>query len=461
MDEALSRRMRLLDANLPWFGYSVLDAMEKAGSGAAREIDKSLQRRGRKANIAIFTGPGNKGGDGLVAARHLAESGHEVHVFLAAEPKTMEARLNLLRLKKNKNVKIEKIDATHLPKQEFDAYVDALLGTGLKGQLRPPYDAIVTWLNTQTGAKVAIDVPTGFGSTLFFHDDLTISMHVSKKRGAKVVDLGLPKGLQHVVGPAHVKTLKLNQGQHKGQNGVLSIIGGSKKYHGAPLYAIEAAAPFVDLIYFHSPEKDNHWIARQMKTKSKAFITVEDKSELQTAVAESDAVLMGNGLEENAANKGLVNRLLRQFPNKAFVLDAGAMIMADSKHFGGRVLLTPHASEFKRRFGLAATAENVRKMAAKTNCIILLKGVIDVITDGKDVVRNVTGNPGMTRGGTGDVLAGLVAALSTQNNLFQSAQAGAFLNGLAGDWVAKKRRAFTADDVAKALPDALETAWRA
>jgi len=469
MDAAIAARMRLLDANLPWFGYSILDLMEKAGFGLAHQVQNELDKRGLKvAHIGVFCGPGNKGGDGFVAARHLAKRGHRVSVFLAAEPKTPEAKHNLERLQKlaekegnGKNkIKIRKIDTAHMPSEKFDVLIDALLGTGLQGPLRPPYDAIVAFLNDKTGFKVAIDVPTGWGGPLYFRDDITVSMHVAKKTGSVVVDLGLPHGLEHVVGPAHVRQLRLNRGAHKGQNGVLTVIGGSKKYHGAPLYAIEAAAPFVDLIYFHSPEKDNHWILRQLKPKSKAFITVEGKSGLLAAVAKSDAVLMGNGLEENAANKALVNGLLRSFPNKVFLLDAGAMMLTDPKLFFGRAVLTPHAGEFKRRFGLPASAKNARIMAAKTGCVILLKGAIDVITDGQSEWQNVTGNAGMTRGGTGDVLAGLVAALATQNDAYLAAQAGAFLNGLAGDLVAKKHRVFTADDVAHALPEALETAWR-
>ncbi|MBI5226645.1 NAD(P)H-hydrate dehydratase [Candidatus Micrarchaeota archaeon] len=258
-----------------------------------------------------------------------------------------------------------------------------------------------------------------------------------------------------------MKDLTLNRGAHKGQNGILSVIGGSRKYHGATLYAIDAAAPFVDLIYFFSPEKDNLWIAKQMKPKSKAFITLENAKDLNAAISKSDVVLMGNGLGENAANKRLVNRLLKRFPQKYFVLDAGAMMMADKRHFSGRVVLTPHAGEFKRCFGLEANAANAKKMALAHTCIVLLKGKVDVITDGRKVFRNFTGNSGMTRGGTGDVLAGLVAALGTQNDLFLAAQAGAFLNGRAGEMVAKKNRMFTADDVAKALPDALEKASHA
>ncbi len=261
-------------------------------------------------------------------------------------------------------------------------------------------------------------------------------------------------------GPKTVRKLRLNRFQRKGQNGILTIIGGSRRYHGAPLYAIQAAAPFVDLIYFYSPEKDNAWIARKMKTKSRAFITVLNRIELNAAVEKSGAVLAGNGLGENPSNKKLVNGLLRKFPLKKFILDAGAMIVADKKLFRNRAVLTPHAGEFLRCFKKKASAEEAKKQASKNRCVILLKGKTDFITDGKGTFKNTTGNRGMTRGGTGDVLAGLVAALSTQNPLLLSAEAGAYLNGLAGDLVAKERKAFTADDVAARLPEAMETAHK-
>ena len=465
----MAQRMRLLDANLAWFGYSVQEAMEKAGAGAAGHIHAVLKKRGlNKARIAVFCGSGNKGGDGFVAARHLAKRGHRVSVFLAAKPRTKEATENLRRLKKIKGIKVKNTEVKKrhavggraFPKEKFDVFVDALLGTGLQGPLRAPYDVLVDWLNAQPGLKVAIDVPTGWGGPLYFRDDITVSMHMAKKSGAVVVDVGIPKQLEHVVGPSQVKALAFNAGKRKGQNGVLTVVGGSRKYHGAPLYAIEAAAPFVDLVYFHSPEKNNIWIAKQLKTKSRAFITLEGRSELLAAIAKSDVVLIGNGLEETATNKALVNGLLRRFANKVFVLDAGGMMLADKRLYFNRVILTPHAGEFRRCFGMDANAENARKMAKKYGCILLLKGPVDVITDGQTVMQNVTGNVGMTRGGTGDVLAGLIAALATQNDAFLSAQAGAFLNGLAGDIVARKRRAFSADDVARALPDALETALR-
>lgn len=446
--------MKVLDGNLKWFGYSVMQAMEKAGRGIADHVTK---RFGRQNKIAIFVGPGNKGGDGLVAAWYLAPQ-NTVRVFLVAEPKTKESQANLEHIQKSKKIKIRHAKTQKgLPRRTaFDVYVDALVGLGLNGELRQPVRRVVTWLNQQKGKKVAVDVPTGHGSDTSFKADVVLSMHTPKVSGAVVVDVGIPKKLEGFVGPGQVNALALNRGQHKGQNGVITVIGGSAQYHGAPLYAVQAAKAFCDLIYFYSPSKKLAFLDR-MKTKSNAFSTVK-KSQLDAAIQKSDCVLIGPGLEENASNKKLVNNLLKKFPTKKFVLDAGAMMLAEKKKFGGRVCLTPHAGEFKRCFGLTASASNAKAMAIKHQCVVLLKGKFDVITDGWKIFENFTGNPSMTRGGTGDVLAGLVTALSSQNDLFLSAQAAAFLNGLSGDLVAKRHRMFSADDVAQTLPEAYEKA---
>ncbi len=454
---AAYRDMKVLDGNLEWFGYSVMQAMEKAGKGIARHVTR---RFGHRKKIAIFTGSGNKGGDGFVAARYLALA-NDVHVFLVAQPKTKEAKANLERIRKKGGIRIHAIGNARFPQERFDIYIDALVGLGFTGKLREPVKSTVKWLNRQKGKKVAVDLPTGHETKTAFRAELVLSTHNAKTKNAVAMDIGIPKKMEHFIGPGQVKALRLNRGQTKGQNGVLTVIGGSKQYHGAPLYAILAAAPFVDLVFFHSPEKDNQWIARQLKPKSRAFSTVDAGKDLEAVVRKSDCVLVGPGLEENAADQELVNGLLRKFPKKKFALDAGAMMLADKRLFKNRAVLTPHAGEFKRCFGVAATEKNAKAAAKKHTCVVLLKGRVDIVTDGERLFRNFTGNKGMTRGGTGDVLAGLVSALATQNELFLSAQAGAFLNGLAGDTVAEKHLAFTAEDVAKALPAALEKARRA
>ncbi|OIO26094.1 NAD(P)H-hydrate dehydratase [Candidatus Micrarchaeota archaeon CG1_02_55_41] len=241
---------------------------------------------------------------------------------------------------------------------------------------------------------------------------------------------------------AILKKIVLTRPGRKGDNGRLLVAGGSKKYHGAPLLAIKAASRFVDLIYYYSPHAPN----AQVKQKNKCFISVEKPNPNRV-----DCVLIGNGLDVNPENKRLVNQLLKK--SKRAVLDAGAIRMAGS--FEGTIV-TPHAREFEDVFKLKASKANALRVAKQNNCVVLLKGKIDFIASPARVRENRTGNEVMTRGGTGDVLAGLCAALHCKNPAFESACAAAWINGRAGDKLKRRRRVFNAEDLARALPEALK-----
>jgi len=233
------------------------------------------------------------------------------------------------------------------------------------------------------------------------------------------------------------KLARPSPSSRKGDNGVLLVVGGSAKYHGAPLYAVEAASRFVDLVFFHSPAAEHRALLLEMRKKSREFIWT-DARDLDATAKRADCILLGNGMGVSFRTKRVVNGLLRKHGNKKFVLDADALKVADKKLFNGRVMVTPHAGEFKALFGVAASADEAKKQAAKWKCVVLLKGKTDIISDGKLTMKNVTGNAGMTKGGTGDVLAGLAAALACKNGLFLSACAAAYLNGAAGDRLFKR-----------------------
>jgi len=243
---------------------------------------------------------------------------------------------------------------------------------------------------------------------------------------------------------------------HKGQNGLLCVVGGSKRYHGAPLLAIKAASRIVDLVFFYSPAKLNYGVISKMKSKSDCFITLQTERDLEKRIAKSDCVLVGNGLEINSKNKKFVNRLLKKFHSKKFVLDAGALRMLDKRLLNRNVLVTPHPMEFKALFGVSASPGEARRQAKKHACTVLLKQRYCFATDGKTIVQNKNGNQGMTKGGSGDVLAGLTAAFACKNPLLLSAQAAAFVNGFAADMLKKKKGLYyNADDLAEEIPFAL------
>ncbi len=230
---------------------------------------------------------------------------------------------------------------------------------------------------------------------------------------------------------------------HKGQNGKLMIIGGSSAYHGAALLAIIAAKRFVDLVYFCPAEQD-----AALLTAVKQIPEVIVDYNL-SRLAEVDSVLVGIG-----SGVGKLPMELITSKSKKLIID-GDGLKAVKGNIPPGCILTPHEGEFNYLFNIHGTKDNVEKMARKNHCIIVKKGHLDIISDGHRTITNATGNPGMTKGGTGDVLAGFMAALACKNALFTAAVAAAYITGYAGDMLQKEvGYSFSAGDLAEKLPQA-------
>lgn len=237
---------------------------------------------------------------------------------------------------------------------------------------------------------------------------------------------------------------------HKGQNGRVLVIAGSEKYHGALLMAVQTASRLADMIYVHSTE-ENARLIDKLKSEIAVFINVFS-GELWETVELADSVLIGPGLAENRWTKKITEKLLKKYPEKKVVVDATALWHVDPHLLHPNCAVTPHSREFEQVFNCAPTADNVLKMAKYFQCLIVLKGRRDYISDGKNLYENQTGNEGMTKGGTGDVLSGLLCALAAKNNLLISALAACYLNGLAGDKLYAERGTFyNAEDVISSL----------
>ncbi|HSX08705.1 MAG TPA: NAD(P)H-hydrate dehydratase [Candidatus Saccharimonadales bacterium] len=260
---------------------------------------------------------------------------------------------------------------------------------------------------------------------------------------------------------------------HKGQNGKVTIIGGSHLFHAASIWALTIASKIVDMVFYSSVVENNH-IVEELKKEFRNGIVVP-RIEIENYIAESDAVLIGPGMtrsektafkevtmhtleeidsleDEGEQSYYLTKYLLEKFPKKKWVIDAGALQMMDPEwllQLDGNVILTPHPMEFERVFG----KEDVSTVAKKYNCIILLKGKRDIICSSEKTIEISGGNAGMTKGGTGDVLAGLVAALSCNNDLFLAASAGSYFNKKAGKALFEKvGYYFNASDLAQEIP---------
>ena len=457
MDSAL--KMRILDYNFGYYGIDIAKIMENAGREVAREIERKFPARKK---IAVFCGTGNNGGDGFVAARYLSQK-NAVTVFLPGsvkEIRTEESKLNWKRLQKTKKIRKKflqnKTQLTKLKKSlsDFDLIVDAMLGIGIKGKLKEPYASVVKILN-QLPAKVkrvSIDVPTPN-----FKANFIISLHNKKVSGknVKVVDIGIPTEMNFYTGPGHVKFLQHRKKRtHKGENGIVLVVGGSKQFHGALVYAALAVSRLVDLVLV-STSKENIPV---IKKYSPEFI-VSDLNSAKKRIKRADSVLIGPGLGESTSAKSIVNALLKLSSpkklDKKIILDASALRLLDKKLLHRNCVLTPHKNEFETLFRTNANTKNVKAMAKKHKCIVVLKGPVDLISDGKETYKNFSGNEGMTTGGTGDILSGLTAGFAAKNELLHSALAGTFLVGLAGDLLkAEKGLMYNASDLVKKLPEA-------
>lgn len=211
---------------------------------------------------------------------------------------------------------------------------------------------------------------------------------------------------------------------HKGQNGKVLIIGGSALFHAASIWSAEVASHFVDMVHYASTSENNE----VMLSLKKAFRNgiVVPRSEMKAYIEEDDAILIGPGLERTEETKELTRTVLQKYPSKRFVLDAGSLQMMDPhwmEELKEPAIVTPHQKEYEQLFNTSITqcsneekAKNVKENAKKFNCVILLKAIVDIVSDGKEMYIVEGGNQGLTKGGTGDVLAGLTVALRTKND---------------------------------------------
>lgn len=237
-------------------------------------------------------------------------------------------------------------------------------------------------------------------------------------------------------------------GSHKGQNGKVMVIGGSHLFHGASLWALEVASRIVDMVFYSSVPENNE----MAKAEFKNGIVVPRES-IDEYINEADSILIGPGMERTDETKELTENLFKKYPDKKWVVDAGALQMTDVNLIPKNAILTPHHQEFQILFGVVGNEKNAFEMAKKFNLTILLKGQEDVVCSKEICVKVGGGNAGMTKGGTGDVLAGLVAAFYAKNRSFDSAVGASFLNKLAGDRLFEKQNfMFNASDLAMEIP---------
>jgi NAD(P)H-hydrate epimerase len=449
--------------------------MENAGKSITDEI---ISRFKPESRILVLVGTGRNGGDGLVTARHLASLGYNVSTWLIGSESNIKdeaVKRNwqiIRRMKSSIDTKII-TDSTQIENIDVDVAIDALLGVGFQGKLRQPILEAARVLNKGKAFIISVDVPTGFNADNGEVDDevvkanLTITFHNQKSgftKGKdylgeiKVASIGIPPEAEVYVGPGDVEICLRERSPYskKGDFGRLLVIGGSEVYTGAPaLVGLAALRAGADLVYIAAPEKT----AEAISTISPNLITIKmsgrhfnqsNLAELESVIRKADAVALGPGMglhkESSKATSSIINKL--QELKKPTLIDADALkfITPAVGKINFPAILTPHAGEFELLTSRKVSEEienriiEVKKFAKQINAIVLLKGRVDTISDGSSVRLNLTGNAGMTVGGTGDILSGIISSLMAQGcDPFKSAIAGAFINGAAGDFAYKKK----------------------
>lgn len=477
--------MMVTDANCEYLGLSRLCLMEAAGKSLGEEVAKiAVFSFSKPVKVVMFTGSGGNGGDAFVAARYLLNRGYDVEIFMlkdnihSKEAKTnyelllnMKPRLSRLKITHLKS--LEDIDNCGIVSADEDfIIVDGILGTGIKGNLQKNIKRAIEIINESTGLKISIDVPSGMDPlTGEVYDiavvpDYTISFHKIKTGvrnadeelvgGLVTADIGIPLEAEYFVNYGDFLRLKKrDDSSHKGNNGSVLIVGGSKDYHGAP--AISGMAAFgagVDLVYVASPEPAGVPIRSAspdliVKSLDGDYLSLNHLDDILELAEKADAVLIGPGSSINDDTSKLFNVLVTKI-RKPIVLDADGLKQVDISLIKNKdnIILTPHLAEFNMFFktdlkldldsyDFNKVDENITQFQQAARDIkgcVVVKGKNDLILSGSRFRINRSGNAGMTVGGSGDALAGIIAALASQGlNPFDSACLGVFINGLAGD----------------------------
>jgi hydroxyethylthiazole kinase-like uncharacterized protein yjeF len=489
--------MIAVEMNSEYLGVSTQMLMEAAGKSVADETAKRL-KPGSK--VVVVSGLSGNGGDGFVATRHLAGMGYDVEVLVLGDPadiKLENTRVNYEAVRNmNSSVALTVIkDSSLIPEIKADAIVDGLIGTSMQGTLRPPYLQMVQAMNSAKAYRIAIDVPTGLvADTGDAHGeclqaDLTITFHKPKKgyegkpkqAGELVVaPIGIPPEAELYTGPGDVAMVHPTRrsDSHKGMHGSLLVVGGSETYSGAPaLTAMAAYAAGCDLVYVAVPET----AAQAVAGFSPSLITVKldgkrltssNLEEIKPFLEKVDAVAVGPGLGQHEKTVEAYTRLheIIQGQGLPMVVDAdGLKAYARTKpSVKAPLVFTPHGREFqlltgrKAEGGFMEKGAIVEKAAKKLDAVVLLKGSVDVVSDGRVTRYNWTGNPSMTVGGTGDVLTGLTGGyIAMGAEPYYAACASAFINGTAGDKIyAEKGYHILPEDLVEEIPYVVEDCLR-
>ena len=501
-----AKQMQQADEKAVELGIPEILLMETAGRAVATWLEELAQPK-TSEEIVILTGSGNNGGDGLVAARYLDRRGYQVRVLLLKSPEEFTGitaqnyrfcQLAGIIMEELSQMKQE-VQRDRLERADY--LIDALLGTGITGAARGLAAEVIELANRQSKPVLAVDVPSGLNVNSgeaegpVIEADWTVTM-ASLKLGQilypgrsycgqiQLVDLDFPAEIYQEL---EVENYMLNDEEassllpprpetgHKGSFGRILVVAGSRGMSGAALLSglsalrcgaglVELAAPraVVNAAAAGAPEL----ITRELPAEE-GRLTTESCSEILEAADKADVLLLGPGIGRSEELEKLIFRLLSSL-EIPLVLDADGLNNISSpellKDFPGELVVTPHPGEMARLTDLSIKEVLAGRLtlapdyARENSLSLVLKGADSLIAlpEGELFV-NPTGSEAMATAGSGDVLAGVIAALISQGLPAERAAClGTYLHGRAGEMAGEDLSNYSviAGDILEYLPEA-------
>ncbi len=479
---------------------------------AAREIFTIIETYTediQKKKFGIVCGKGNNGGDGMTVARHLVNAGYNVVLIYIGNPNEMSVncQTNFLILQKmkveNPNlnlIKFNKISDLNKIK-DCNIYVDAMLGSGIRGDLKTPYSECVRKINSFKGYKVAVDIPTGLNSdsgftSNSFNADLTVTLGEFKAGlfigDGSVVSGKIEKGSIGISNSYYQNKITsefliepedaLNGLPEKKKNlnkysaGKVFTIAGSGKLPGAAALSSKSALAIgsgASILSFPKSvrsliqKKLGEVIVESYEDDGSEYLIAKILPSFKERIKWADVVAIGPGLGREKETQEAIRRIVDQ--NRKMVIDADAIfaLKNDYKKINLKSkVLTPHLGEFSTLIGKDSSEVKKdligfgRKFVLDTEAFLVLKGSPTIIFNPEgEALINTVGNPALAKFGTGDVLTGFIAGLmSQQSDIEKAVVTAVYLHSLTADLLLKKKTEYSilASDLIKYLPDSIK-----
>ena len=499
-----AEEMRAIDrATSERFGIPSLTLMENAGAAVANYVLAHYAAR----RITVICGKGNNGGDGFVVARRLHHEGKKVQVILLANPGDLRGDAAIMfgklpveavSVRSGKEFRGEHVQ----PLLQPDLYIDAVLGTGFRPPVTGIYAEAIAIMNASQAPMVAVDIPSGADADAMGSQQGTIGRpdaivtftaprpaHVFSfltTGGIVVADIGSPeeaivsqlklnvitaRDIAPVIGPRPAESNKGNYGHvlvvggSLGKAGAAAMAGFSALRTGAGLSTVATAKSMLATVAGFHPEL----MTEPLCETDAGTIAVGALDRIEELGKGKNVLAVGPGISRNPETADLVRKLVAKHQSST-VLDADGLNAFEGRaqELNGKgrpLVITPHPGEMGRLAGCTVADVQkdrlgiARKFANEHDLIVVLKGHRTLVArpDG-DVWVNTTGNPGMSTGGAGDILTGMVAGMIAQNpkQVFLAVLAAVHLHGLAGDVMreTKGEHSLVATDLLEGLPEA-------